>query len=147
MNRTSKTALGAALLLGVALAGVLFLRPAAAQPQAPVGAPEQFRTLDLPVGKFVYRFLFDSATGEHWLWTNGEWDRPEPPKGGYPWKDLKPLPGRFQLLAQITGEIDAEMYLLDTTTGRMWARPARNRPHLFEPEDWRAITPPGRPKR
>ncbi len=146
MSSTPKTVLGAALVLGVALAGGLLLRPAVAQPQGAGGVPEQFRTLDLPVGKFVYRFLFDSATGEHWLWVNGEWERPEPPRGGFPWKDLKPIPGRFQLLAQITGEIDAEMYVLDTTTGRVWARPARNRVHLLAAEDWRAITPP-RPKR
>jgi hypothetical protein len=148
LSNTSNTIVGGALVLGAALAAVTWLRPAAAQPQQQAeGAIDQYRTMDLPVGKFVYRFLFDTATGEHWLWVNGDWERPEPPKDGYPWQKLKPRTGRFQMLPQVAGDIDAELYILDTTSGRVWARPARNRAQLFSPDDWREITLPGRAKK
>ena len=44
---------------------------------------------NLQVGKFIYRFLFDTANGDQWVWVNGEWERPEPSRDGVPWKDVK----------------------------------------------------------
>jgi hypothetical protein len=139
------------LLLGAVLLGGLAALTSWAQgggkgkPQAP--AVGRFKAQDLLVGKFIYRLLFDSATGDFWLWVNGEWERPEPPKGGIPWKDAKPATGRFQLLSQIPGELDGEIYVLDSVTGQMWARPARNRTVLLNAGEWREIPLPEPPKR
>jgi hypothetical protein len=134
-------------LLGGVLA-VLSAAPAAVAQGKPAEAVSgRYKILDFPVGKFVYRLQFDSATGDFWLWVNGEWEAPEPPMGGVPWKDVQATPGRFQLLPQIQGELDAELYVFDSATGRMWSRPARNRIELTAAAEWREIPPPSRPKR
>jgi hypothetical protein len=148
-NRTVRAFWGVVLLGGVLLTG-LAVWPAAGQQGAP--KPQQpevgrFKAQDLMVGKFVYRLMFDTATADYWVWVNGEWERPEPPKDGLPWKGIKPALGRFQLLPQIPGEIDGEIYVLDTATGQMWARPARNRNVLLNAGEWREIEQPERPKR
>ena len=138
-----------ALLFGglVVLGGVLAVGLTAAQTggtadKALETAVGRYRTVELPVGRFTYRLLFDTMTADYWLWTNGEWERPEPPKGGRPWKDLKVMPGRFQLLSQAPGELDLELYVLDTITGRMWSRSTRNRAVLLSAETWREIELP-----
>jgi hypothetical protein len=150
MNKRCVRGFGSAVLLVGVLLGGLAAWPAAAQegkqkPLAP--AVGRYKAYDLQVGKFIYRLLFDSATADYWVWVNGEWERPEPPKGGVPWKDIKPATGRFQLLPQIPGELDGEIYVLDSVTGQMWARPARNRNVLLNAEDWREIPLPEMPKR
>jgi hypothetical protein len=140
------------LLLGAALLGGLAALRAGAQgegkgkPQSPP-AVGRFKATDVQVGKFIYRLLFDSATADFWVWVNGDWERPEPSKEGVPWKDVKPATGRFQLLPQIPAELDGEIYVLDTVTGQMWARPARNRTVLLNPGEWREIAAPEMPKR
>lgn len=130
------------LFLASILAGLGLARQGTPPNKADSATVGRYQILDFPVGKFVYRFLSDSASGEHWLWVNGEWERPEESKGGLPWKNLPRAVGRFRLLSQIQGELDLELYVLDTTTGRMWARPARNRAQLFVAEEWREIAPP-----
>jgi hypothetical protein len=136
------------VLLLVALVGIWQVQqPAAAQGKADGQAAGRFKMLDLHVGKFVYRFLFDTASADQWVWVNGEWERPEPPKDGVPWKGIKPTPGRFQLLSQVPGEIDASLYVLDTATGRTWVRSARNRTQLLAPESWQEVAVPGLTKR
>jgi hypothetical protein len=146
-NRVGKL-LWAVPLLGVALTVGLL---AAGRPGPPAAAPEpaigRFKAYDIPVGKFAYRLLFDTSSADFWVWTNGEWERPDPPRGGYPWKDIKGAPGRFQLLPQVPGELDAEMYVLDTATGKTWSRSVRNRAVLLAGEAWRQVPlppPPGR---
>ena len=134
------------------LGGLLALRLTGAQPPAaPKKADEEpavgrYKTFDILVGKFVYRTLFDTMTADYWLWVNGDWERAEPPKGGTPWKDLKAVPGRFQILAPPAGELDRELYVLDSATGRLWARGLRNRTELLTGAEWREIPLP-RPRR
>ncbi len=147
MSDRLRSVFWALLLLGGLLTFLAAAPPAAAQAKPGEPVLGQYKILDFPVGRFVYRLQFDSATGDYWLWANGEWEAPEPPKGGVPWKDIKPTPGRFQLLPQIQGELDSELYVFDTATGRMWGRPARNRLQLTSSEEWREIAPPARQKR
>src|SRR5262245_31624775 len=147
MNAARRCAPLAALFLLTALAAPSPAQQGGAQPKPEDGPVGRYKIFDFPVGKFVYRFLFDSATADHWLWVNGEWERPEQAKGGVPWKGLEAKVGRFQFLAQIPGELDLELYVMDTVTGRMWSRPARNRAQLFVAEEWREIAPPRRPKK
>jgi hypothetical protein len=140
--------LGAVALLGVAVtAGLLAAGRPAPQPAAHEAAVGRYKVYDVPVGRFTYRLLFDTTSADFWVWSNGEWERPDPPRGGYPWKDLKPAPGRFQLLPQVPGELDAEMYVLDSVTGRTWSRSVRNRAVLLAGQPWRAIPLPPPPKR
>jgi hypothetical protein len=140
------------LLVLVVLGGLLALRLTGAQPAAgPKKADEEpsvgrYKTFDIPVGKFIYRTLFDTMTADYWLWVNGEWERAEPPKGGAPWKDLKPVPGRFHILTPPVGELDREMYVLDTATGRMWVRRLRDRTELLVGAEWTEVPLP-RPRR
>jgi hypothetical protein len=135
------------LAVVVLLGGVLAFRPAGGQGKADVPEVGRYKLQDMQVGKFIYRFLFDSYTADYWLWVNGEWEAPEPPKEGSPWKDIKPTPGRFQLLPQIPGDLDSEIYVFDTATGKVWSRPARNRIDVTNSAPWREIQPPARPKR
>jgi hypothetical protein len=137
--------LGIAFVL-VLLAGWPRTQPVAAQPKPDEQGVGRYKMIDLQVGRFIYRFLLDTATADQWVWVNGEWERPEPPRDGVPWKGLKPIPGRFQLLSQIPGELDANLYLLDTITGQMWLRQARNRSELLAPRAWEEVPVPGRTK-
>ncbi len=134
--------LGVALTAGLLAAG----RPGGA-PAAAESVPGRFKAYDIPVGKFAYRLLFDTSSADFWVWTNGEWERPDPPSGGYPWKAIKPTVGRFQLLPQVPGELDAEMYVLDTATGKTWSRSVRNRAVLLQGERWREVPLPPPPRR
>jgi hypothetical protein len=143
MSKARAILFGGLILLGGVLAvGLTAAQTGGTPDKALDTAVGRYRTVELPVGRFTYRLLFDSTTADYWLWTNGEWERPEPPKGGRPWKDLKTLLGRFQLLSQAPGELDLELYVLDTITGRMWARSARNRAVLLSAEEWREIELP-----
>jgi hypothetical protein len=138
-------------ILGAACFLLFLAGSAGAQPAAQTKSDEQglgrYKMLDLQVGRFTYRFLLDTATADQWVWVNGEWERPEQHKDGVPWKGVKAIPGRFQLLSQVPGELDANLYLLDTITGRMWLRQARNRSELLAAEPWTEIPVPGRDKR
>jgi hypothetical protein len=134
--------LGLGLMVGLLTAG----RPAPG-PAADHTTVGRYRIHDAPVGKFVYRLLFDSTTGDFWVWSNGEWERPDPPRGGFPWKGVKGEAGRFQLVPQLAGDLDAEMYVMDTVTGKMWARSVRNRAVLLQGEPWRDIPVPPPPRR
>jgi len=131
----------------VIFAGWPCAQPAAAQTKPAAETIGRYKMIDLQVGRFTYRFLFDSATADQWVWVNGEWERPEPHKDGVPWKGVKAIPGRFQLMSQVPGELDANLYLLDTITGQMWLRQARNRSELLSPEPWVEVPVPGRDKR
>ena len=88
-----------AVLLGGALTLLAAVPQAAAQGKPDEPVLGRYKILDFPVGKFVYRLQFDSATGDYWLWVNGEWEAPEPPKGGIPWKDIKPTRNFFEFAA------------------------------------------------
>jgi hypothetical protein len=143
MSKARANLLGGLALLGGALAiGLAVARTGGAQDKTLGEAVGRYKTFELPVGKFTYRLMFDTMTADYWLWVNGEWERPEPPKGGRPWKDLKAMPGRFQLLSQAPFEFDLELYVLDTVTGRMWARSTRNRAVLLAAEAWREVPLP-----
>jgi hypothetical protein len=133
---------GIVLLGGVLAVGLTAAQTGGTQDKSLDTAVGRYRTFELPVGKFTYRLMFDTMNADYWLWFNGEWERPEPPKGGRPWKDVKAMPGRFQLLSQAPGELDLELYVLDTVTGRMWARSTRDRTVLLAAEAWREITLP-----
>jgi hypothetical protein len=147
MSTKHGNVLRAALLLGAVLTALYCVRPAGAQKKADEPMPGRYKMLDLQVGKFIYRFLFDTANGDQWVWVNGEWERPEPARDGVPWKDVKPMSGRFQLMSQVPGELDASLYVLDTAAGRVWVRTARNRSELLAPAEWQEVTVPGRTKR
>ena len=144
MNHRRVGAFVILLLVG----GLLAFRLTAAQPAAETKQAEEkppvgrYKISDLPIGKFVYRMLFDTMTADYWLWLNGDWERAEASKNGMPWKDLKPAPGRFQLLSPPVGELDRELYVFDSATGRLWARTIRNRTELLTAPEWREVTLP-----
>jgi hypothetical protein len=147
MNSRRKQVFGAVLLLaGLLTVSLMMGRQAGAQGKTEELTVGRYKIVDLPLGKFVYRMMFDTWTADYWLWVNGEWERPEVPKGGRPWKDLKPVAGRFQLLSQVPADLDRELYVLDSVTGRMWARSARNRSEVLNTDEWREVPLP-KPRR
>src|SRR6516164_4782336 len=101
MSKARVSLFGCVLLGGALAVGLAVAQTGNTQDKTLDTAVGRYRTFELPVGKFTYRLMFDTMTADYWLWFNGEWERPEPPTGGRPWKDVKAMPGRFQLLSQV----------------------------------------------
>jgi hypothetical protein len=95
------------LLTAVALTSILIgVSHAQREPEKP--AVGRFKLIE-PLGR---KTLFDTGTGECWLYVPDEW---VPYSGPLPWKVEKPLVGRFEFNPYWPSNC-----ILDTATGKCW---------------------------
>jgi hypothetical protein len=97
-----------ATLLVVLTVGILLIRAdAVAQDRIDVGRFQEFPALDTAI---IHPLLFDSATGECWVFIKDGFASFNPPS---PFSKEKPAPHRFKLNPKYST-------VLDTATGRMF---------------------------